>query len=64
MSQSEYETITCSQDKARENVHMQVMIGFGFASRWLRKWMSFAGQPQNEAMQNQSKMIITFDTQL
>ena len=29
-------------------------IGFGFASHWLKKWMSFAGQSQNEAIQNQS----------
>ena len=55
MSQSEYETITCSQCKAQENVHMQVAIGF--ASCWLKKWqVSFAGQSQSEAMQIQSKI--------
>ena len=30
--------ITRSRHKARENVHAQATIGFGFTSDWLKKW--------------------------
>ena len=41
MSQSELEAITCNRHKARENARVQVAIGFGFASHWLKKWREF-----------------------
>ena len=45
MSQSEFEAITCDRRKARENARVQVAIGFGIVSRWLRKWCEIsAGQ--------------------
>ena len=50
----------------RENECMQLAIGFGFASHWLRKWREFC-QPiteQSKAKPKQMQIIITFDTQL
>ena len=38
MNQSKLEANTCNRRQARENAYEQVMIGFGFASDWLRKW--------------------------
>ena len=35
MNQSKLEVITCSRNKARENVHARATIGFGFTSDWL-----------------------------
>ena len=65
MNQSECEAITCNRRQARENACGHVMIGFGLASHWLKKWREFC-QPsrQNVVKQNQSKREITFDTQL
>ena len=37
MSQSEFEAITCNRRQARENTRVQVVIGLGFASHWLKK---------------------------
>ena len=47
--------------KARENADDQVMMGFSFASDWLRKGHEFFG-PITERKTIQSR--ITFDTQL
>ena len=42
MCQSEFEAITWSWRKARENVRKQaVAISFGFVSHWLKKWREF-----------------------
>ena len=41
MDQSEFEANTCKRRKARENACGQVMIDFGFASHWLKKWREF-----------------------
>ena len=38
MNQSKLEANTCSRHEARENMHEQVAIGFGFTFDWLRKW--------------------------
>ena len=38
VNQSKLEVITRSRHKARENVHAQATIGFGFTSDWLKKW--------------------------
>ena len=37
MNQSEFLAITCNLLKAREKLHAQDTIGFGFASHWLTK---------------------------
>ena len=55
MNQSEYEVVTCSWHKARENARVQVAIGIGFASHWLKKWREFCSP-----IQNQSKTQFTF----
>ena len=39
--QSELEVNICNQCQARENACKRGMIGFGFASHWLRKWREF-----------------------
>ena len=36
MNQSEYLAITCNLVKAREKSRVQEVIGFGFASNWLK----------------------------
>ena len=38
VNQSKLEANTCSRREARENVCERVMIGFGFASDWVKKW--------------------------
>ena len=40
------------------------MIGFGFASDWLKSGARFLIQSQSLVMQNQNNCEITFDTQL
>ena len=50
--------------KARENERVQLVIGFDFASHWLRKWREFCQPIKERSKQNQSKRWITFDTQL
>ena len=50
MSQSEYEAITLDRCKARENAHVKVTIGIGFASHWLKKWREFAGLLQSRSV--------------
>ena len=37
MSQSEFKAIACDRRKARDNAHVRVAIGFGFACHWLKK---------------------------
>ena len=37
MSQSELLAITCNSLKARAKTRVQSVIGFGFASHWLKK---------------------------
>ena len=38
VNQSKLEEITRNRRKAREYVHAQATIGFGFTSDWLTKW--------------------------
>ena len=56
--------MTRSQHKARENVHAQATIGFGFPFHWLKNGARTLNQSLSEVMQNQSNSLITFDTQL
>ena len=41
MNQSEFEANACNRRQARENTRDHVMIGFGLASHWLKKWHEF-----------------------
>ena len=64
MNQPEFEVITRNRRQARENARVQLAVGFGFASHWLRSWHEFF-QPITERSKVKSKqMRITFDTQL
>ena len=54
MNQSEFEANACNRRQARENACGQVMIGFGFASHWLKSGASFVNQSQSTVKQNQS----------
>ena len=53
MNQPEFEVNACNQRQARENACDHVMIGFGFASHWLKKWSRFVNQSQGVVKQNQ-----------
>ena len=61
INQSDLEANTCNRRQARENVCVQVVIGFGFASHWLRNWRQFC-QPITELSKekNQSSYQIYF----
>ena len=47
INQSEFEVIICNRRQAWENERVQLAIGFGFASHWLRKRPKFC-QPITE----------------
>ena len=55
MNQREREANTRDRRQAWENACDQVVIGFGFASDWLRRWREFLNQSQSAVEQNQSK---------
>ena len=57
MSQSEYEVITCSRRKARENVPLLVAIDW-FSFSLIEK-VSVVNQTQSEGQQNQNKLLWT-----
>ena len=50
--------------KARENAGVQVLIGFSFASDWLRKSCEFSGPITERRKEKPMQSQITFDTQL
>ena len=57
--QSEFPASTCYRRQAREEQCGQVMIGFGFASHWLRKNSAgFTNQSQAEVKENENKSKI------
>ena len=64
MNQSELEANTCIRRQARENAWEQVAIGLTFTLIGRESRARFFNQSQSEARQNQSKIRITFDTQL
>ena len=64
MSQSEYETITCSWGKARENARVQAVIGIAFASHLLKKWCEFCWPITKQSNVKPKRTQFAFDTQL
>ena len=62
--QSEFEVITCNRRQARENARVQVAIGFGFVSHWLRKWHDFFRPITGQSKAKPKQARITFDTQV
>ena len=60
MNQSKI-VITCSWQKARENVCEWVAIGFGFTSDWMKKWREFF---KPIVWRTKCKKKLLFDTQM
>ena len=50
--------------KARENMGDQVVIGFDFASDWLREWCEFSGPIIGRTKARTKQSRISFETQL
>ena len=48
----------------QENLHVQVTIGFGFTSDWLRKWGEFLQPITKRSNVKPKQTQNTFDTQL
>jgi len=61
MNQSEFVAIACKLLKARESLRVQDMIGFGFASPWLKNWRDISRSVTKLSNRNR---VITFDSHL
>ena len=61
MNQSQFLAITCNLLKAREKLHVDGAIGFGFASYWLKNWRE-SFEPITE--HGNRNHVITFDSHL
>ena len=61
MNQSQLLEITCNSLKAREKSRVQGMIGFGFASHWLKNWRE-SFKPITK--RSNCNRVITFDSHL
>ena len=57
IGQREHELKTCKIFQARETANDQVMIGFSFASNWIRGWCEFSG-PIRELSYGKTKPIL------
>ena len=55
---------TSKLPKAREKAGGQVVIGFSFASDWLRKWREFFRPITARSKAKPKQSLITFNTQL
>ena len=63
-SRWELKEVTIKLPKARENAGDQVVIGFSFASDWLREWYEFSGPNTDQSNAKTKQSWITFDSQL
>ena len=61
MNQSQFLAITCSSLEAREKSRVHGVIGFGFASHWLKNWRE-SFKPITK--RSKSNHVITFDSHL
>ena len=61
MNQSQFLAITCNSLKAREKSRVQGVIGFGFASHWLKNWRESFKPIAKRSNRNH---LITFDSHL
>ena len=61
MSQSQFLAITCNMLKAREKSRVHGVIGFGFASHWLKNWRESFKPITKRSSRNH---VITFDSHL
>ena len=63
-NQSELKVSTCNRPQARENASHQVVIGFSFASDWLRGLREISKPITERSKAKPMQSRITFDTQL
>ena len=61
MNQSQFLAITCNSLEAREKSRVHGVIGFGFASHWLKNWRDPFEPITKRSNRNH---VITFDSQL
>ena len=61
MNQSQFLAITCKSLKAREKSRGHGVIGFGFASHWLKNWRQFL---KSITKRSNCNHVITFDRHL
>ena len=61
MNQSQFLAITCNSLEAREKSRVHVVIGFGFASHWLKNWRESFRPITKLSNRNH---VITFDSHL
>ena len=61
MKQSQFVAITCNSLKAREKWRVHGVIGFGFASHWLKNWRESLKPITKRSDGNH---VITFDSHL
>ena len=61
-SQFELKVKTSKLPEARENVVDQPMVGFSFASDWLRGWRKFSSPITDRSKVQPVQSWITFDT--
>ena len=59
---NELKVKTAKSPKARENAGDQVVIGFSFASDWLRDWRESSGPMTERSKTKQRLFWISFDT--
>ena len=61
MNQAQFLAITCNSLEARERSRVHGVIGFGFASHWLKNWRESFKPITKRSNRNHG---ITFDSQL
>ena len=61
VNQSQFTAITCNSLKGREKSCVHGVIGFGFASHWLKNWRESFKPITKRSNRNQ---VITFDSHL
>jgi len=61
MDQSQFQAITSNWLEVREKSRVQVGIGFGFASHWLKNWRESFKPITKRSNRNH---VITFDSHL
>ena len=61
MNQSQFLAITCNSLEAREKSRVHGVIGFGFASHWLKNWRESFKPITKRSKRNH---VITFDSHL
>ena len=61
MNQSQFQAITCNSLEAREKSRVHGVIGFGFASHWLKNWRDSFKPIAKRSNRNH---VFTFDSHL